>query len=92
MTKLFHALMAGAAAIALTIGLAGAADTSRPHEEEEPPRASENQPGDPAVVKTVPEQANQEREYMAALKQCDSLKGAEQQKCVEAAQRKFGRM
>ena len=93
MTNLSHALMAGAAAIAVTIGLAGAADTSRPHEEEEvPPRASENQPGDPAAVKTVPEQANQEREYMAALKKCDSLKGGDKQKCVEAAQRKFSRM
>ena len=92
MTKLFHASMAGAAAIALTIGLAGAADTSLPHEEEAPPRASENQPGDPGAVKTVPEQANQEREYMAALKRCDSLKGAEKQQCVEAAQRKFSRM
>jgi|GEM_PF-1384895 len=92
MINLYHALMASVAAMTLTIGLAGAADTSRPHEEEVPPRASENQPGDPAAVKTVPEQANQEREYMAALKKCDSLKGGDKQKCVEAAQRKFSRM
>ena len=90
MNKLLYALTAGATALILASGLSGAADKSRPTEE--PPRASENQPGDPTSVKSAPEQANQDQEYMAALKKCDTMKGGEKQKCVEAAQRKFSRM
>ena len=70
--------------------VAGAAEQAKP--KEEPPRASENQPGDPGAVKTAPEQAAQDQEYMAAMKKCDAMKGGEKQKCVEAAQRKFSRM
>jgi hypothetical protein len=91
MNKLLYALTAGAAALVLTSGFSGAADQTNANEEVTP-RASENQPGDPSVVKTVPEQANQEQEYLAALKKCDSLKGGEKQTCVESAQRKFSRM
>jgi hypothetical protein len=90
MNKLLYALTAGATALILASGLSAAADKSRPTEE--PPRASENQPGDPASVKSAPEQANQEQEYMAALKKCDAMKGGDKQKCVDAAQRKFSRM
>ena len=90
MNKLINVMIAGAAALALTSGLAGAADPAKP--KEEPPRASENQPGEPGAVKSAPEQANQDLEYMAALKKCDSMKGGEKQKCVEAAQLKFSRM
>jgi len=46
MYKLLYALTAGAAALIFASGLSFAADKSRPTEE--PPRASENQPGDPA--------------------------------------------
>lgn len=91
MNKPMTAWIAGAATLALTIGLAGAADQSRP-KEETPPRTSENQPGDPGAVKSVPEQAAQDKEYQAAMKKCDSLKGGEKQRCVESAERKFGRM
>ena len=90
MNKLLYALTAGATALILASGLSAAADKSRPTEE--PPRASENQPGDPASVKSAPEQANQDEQYMAALKKCDTMKGGEKRKCVEAAQRKFSRM
>ena len=90
MNKLLNAMIAGAAALVLTSGFAGAADTTKPTEEK--PRASENQPGDPSAVKSAPEQANQDQDYMAALKKCDGMKGGEKQKCVEAAQRKFSRM
>jgi hypothetical protein len=91
MNKLLHVLTAVAAALVLMSGFSSAADQTRPNEEA-PPRASENQPGDPSAVKTAPEQAKQDQEYMAALKKCDSLKGGEKQKCVDAAQRKFSRM
>ena len=36
--------------------------------------------------------AQQEQELVAALKKCDSLTGAEKQKCIEAAKKKFGQM
>lgn len=93
MNKLLHMLTAGAAALVLTSGFSGAADQTQTRPNEEPaPRASENQPGDPAAVTTVPEQANQDEEYMAAMKKCDSLKGASKQKCTDGANRKFNRM
>lgn len=91
MNKLSSALMAGAAALALASTLSFAADQTKPTNET-PPRTSENQPGDPGAVKSAPEQANQEKEYMAALKKCDTLKGGEKQACVDAAERKFSRM
>ena len=90
MKKLVNAMIAGAAALVLTSGFAGAADSSKPSEDR--PRASENQPGDPGAVKSAPEQANQDQDYMAALKKCEGMKGGEKQKCTEAAQRKFNRM
>lgn len=91
MNKLLSAMTAGAVALALASGFSVAADKSRPTEEP-PPRASENQPGDPGVVQTAPDQAKQDQEYMAALKKCDAMKGGEKQKCIDSAQRKFGRM
>ena len=38
------------------------------------------------------EQGQQDKEYLAALKKCDSLQGAAKQQCVEDTNRKFGRM
>jgi len=92
MNKLLSVLTAGATALILASGMSAAAEKSKSRPAEEPPRASENQPGDPAAVKTVPEQASQDQEYIAALKKCDSLKGSDKQQCVDAAQRKFSRM
>lgn len=34
----------------------------------------------------------QEKEYIAALKKCDSLQGAAKQQCLDDVNRKFGRM
>ncbi len=90
MNKLVCAMIAAAAATVLASGISIAADPANPSEP--PPRASENQPGDPTAVKTAPEQAKQDEEYQAALKRCDALKGGEKQKCVDAAERKFSRM
>lgn len=36
--------------------------------------------------------AQKEQELAAALKKCDSLTGAEKDKCVDAAKKKFGQM
>jgi hypothetical protein len=33
-----------------------------------------------------------EEQYQAALKKCESLPAAEQQKCIDAAKKKFGQM
>lgn len=39
------------------------------------------------------EQGQQDqKEYIAALKKCDTLQGAAKQQCVEDVNRKFGRM
>lgn len=91
MSKLMSAMMAGAAALVLASTLSYAADQAKPTNET-PPRTSENQPGDPSTVKSAPEQASQDKEYMAALKKCDALKGGDKQSCIESAQRKFSRM
>ena len=36
--------------------------------------------------------AQREQEYMAALKKCEPLAGAEKDKCIEAAKKKLGQM
>lgn len=79
MNKLLLTLTAGAAALILSSGVAISAD-------------KENPPAGQETVKTNPEQARQDEDYMAALKKCDPLKGSEKQTCVEAARKKFGRM
>jgi hypothetical protein len=38
------------------------------------------------------DQAQREQEYMAALKKCEPLAGADKQKCIEAAKKKLGQM
>lgn len=91
MNKLLTAMTAGAAALVVASTLAIAADQARPANET-PPRTSENQPGDPSAVKSAPEQAKQDQDYIAALKKCDALKGTEKQSCIDAAERKFSRM
>ena len=45
---------------------------------------------EPAGQATDP--AQKEQELAAALKKCDALTGAEKQKCVDAAKKKFGQM
>ncbi len=92
MNKLLSAIMAGTAAMVLASTLSIAADPYNKPASETPPRTSENQAGDPSAVKSAPEQAKQDQDYIAALKKCDSLKGAEKQTCIDAAERKFGRM
>jgi hypothetical protein len=92
MNKLLSAMMAGTAAMVLASTLSIAADPYNKPANETPPRTSENQPGDPSTVKSAPEQARQDQDYVAALKKCDALKGPEKQSCIDSAERKFNRM
>lgn len=52
--------------------------------------------GAPAYAQTeqqqTQDQAQREQEYLAALKKCEPLAGAEKQKCIEAAKKKLGQM
>jgi len=36
--------------------------------------------------------SQREQEYVAALKKCEPLTGAERQKCIELTKKKFGQM
>jgi Spy/CpxP family protein refolding chaperone len=45
--------------------------------------ADQQQSGDPQ---------QREQQYQAALKKCESLPATEQQKCIDAAKKKFGQM
>jgi hypothetical protein len=100
MNKLLSALLAGAAALALS-GVAVAADQSQPGAEpaqqsQTPNQGaqpgsdqggmtkSENQPGSDISAK--------EQDYLAALKKCESLSGDQKQQCVDAAKKKSGEM
>jgi hypothetical protein len=90
MNAILHCATAAAAAL-VCAGDAGAADPARPNEAPAP--APQYQQTDPDGGKSAPEQAAaRDREYLAALKKCDALKGGDKPKCVNAAQRKFGRM
>jgi len=37
-------------------------------------------------------QEQQDKDYIAALKKCDALAGAQKQQCVDDVNKKFGRM
>jgi hypothetical protein len=45
--------------------------------------ADEQQSGDPQ---------QREQQYQAALKKCETLPATEQQKCIDAAKKKYGQM
>jgi hypothetical protein len=91
MDKLISALTAGAVTLILTTGIAVAADQPRP-DQEPVPLASESPPSGPPSVITGTEKEKRSEEYSATLKKCDYMKAGERQKCVEAANRKFGLM
>jgi hypothetical protein len=84
MKKLITTLAAGAVALALS-GFAHAADDPQPSAQGQP-RADQSQPGQSTDT------AKREQEYLTALKRCESLGGADKQKCIEAAKKKYGEM
>ena len=77
MEKLIATFTAAALALALG-GLAYAA--------EEPAGQS------PSAQQGQDDTAQRQQQYQAALKKCEPLAGAEQQKCIENAKRKYGQM
>ena len=84
MSKLLTMLTAGALALTLS-GFAAAADKDQNSQQ---PQAQ--QPSDPAAGGATASQRDQE--YLAALKKCDPLTGADKTKCVDAAKKKYGQM
>ena len=84
MTQLFALLSAGALALTLS-GVAAAAENDQNSQQ---PRAQ--QPNDPAAGGATASQRDQE--YLAALKKCEPLTGADKTKCVDTAKKKYGQM
>jgi len=91
MDRMKSALTAGAATLILTIGIAAAADQTLP-DQEPAARSLETEAGGPPSVTTGTEKEKLSDEYSAALKKCDYMRGGAKQKCVEAANKKFGFM
>lgn len=77
MSKLLTLLSAAALALSLS-GFAAAADKDS------------QQSTDPAAGGATASQRDQE--YLAALKKCEPLTGADKTKCVETAKKKYGQM
>jgi len=62
----------------------------------EPATQSENQPrfDQPGTDTTTSKQERdyQDRDYLAALKKCEDMRGEARQQCIDAAVKKFGKM
>lgn len=84
MSKLIGTITAGALALALS-GLAYAADEPQPATQAQP-RAEQGQPAQSGDT------AKREQEYLTALKRCEPLSGADKQKCIDAAKKRYGEM
>jgi uncharacterized protein HemX len=60
--------------------------------------AAEKSQGDPQTgtqksqAQRPSDGSQSEEEYQAALKQCDSMQGAEKQKCIQAVKKQHGQM
>ncbi len=76
MSKLLTMLSAGALALTLG-GFAAAAD-------------KDQQSPDPAAGGAIASPRDQE--YLAALKKCEPMTGADKSKCMDAAKKKYGQM
>ena len=84
MSKLLTMLTAGALALTLS-GFAAAADKDQNSQQ---PQAQ--QPADPAAGGATASPRDQE--YLAALKKCEPMSGADKTKCVDTAKKKYGQM
>jgi sugar phosphate permease len=84
MSKLIGMIIAGALAFAVS-GFAYAADEPQPATQGQP-RAEQSQPAQSGDT------AKREQEYLTALKRCEPLSGADKQKCIDAAKKKYGEM
>ena len=84
MSKLLTMLTAGALALTLS-GFAAAAD-----KDPNSPQPQAQQPADPAAGGATASQRDQE--YLAALKKCEPMTGADKTNCVNTAKKKYGQM
>ena len=85
MNKSLAAVIAGALALALG-GIVSAAE-----KDQNPEQPQVKQPvEDPAAGGATTSQ--KEQEYLAALKKCEPLTGAEKDQCIDAARKKYGQM
>jgi hypothetical protein len=84
MSGLIGTFTAGALTLAMS-GFVYAADEPQPATQGQP-RAEQSQPGQTGDT------AKREQEYLTALKQCEPLSGADKQKCIDAAKKKYGEM
>ena len=84
MAKLIKVLSATVLALTLS-GIATAADNDRNSQQ-----PGVQQPDDPAAGGATVSQ--REQEYLATLKKCEQMAGADKSKCFDTARKKFGQM
>jgi hypothetical protein len=104
MSKLLTMLMAGAMALTLS-GFTAAADKAYDDQQAQnkpadpaaggakqttPAMSEKGSATDPAAGGATASKS--EQEYLAALKKCEPLTGAEKQKCIDTAKKKAGQM
>ena len=84
MAKLIKVLSATVLALTLS-GIATAADNDRNSQQ-----PGVQQPDDPAAGGATVSQ--REQEYLATLKKCEQMAGADKTKCFDTAKKKYGQM
>ena len=84
MSKLLSMLTAGALALTLG-GVAAAADKDPNSQQPQTQQSADPAPGGAAA-------SQRDQEYLAALKKCEPLTGADKTKCVDTAKKKYGQM
>jgi hypothetical protein len=84
MSRLIGTFTAAALALVMS-GFAYAADEPQPTTQGQP-RAEQSQPAQSGDT------AKREQEYLTALKRCEPLAGADKQKCIDAAKKKYSEM
>jgi hypothetical protein len=84
MNKLLTMLTAVAMALTLS-GLAAAADKDMGGQQQQAQPTADPAAGDATA-------SPRDQEYLAALKKCEPMTGADKTKCVELAKKKFGQM
>jgi len=95
MSKLLTMMTAGALAFSLG-GMVSAADRDQDSQQPKAQQPKAQQPqarqpiDDPAAGGATASQRDQE--YLASLKKCEPLTGAERSKCIDAARKKHGQL
>ena len=84
MDKLIKLLSAAVLALTLS-GVATAADNDQKSKQ-----PGVEQPDDPAAGGATV--SKREQEYLAALKKCEPMAGADKSKCIDTAKKRYGQM